>query len=69
MYSAALGVMCEERLDRSEEKKEDEEGIEAPGMMASFLIVASRPRWEEEVMRLPRADLSSWEALGVLASD
>jgi hypothetical protein len=47
MYSVALGWMCEERLERSERT------------IVSFWIVARRPRWEVEVMRLPRAVLSS----------
>jgi hypothetical protein len=66
MYSAALGVTWEERLERSDRKEEEEEveGMEAPGMMVSFWMVARRPRWVVEVMRLPRADLSSWEAVG-----
>jgi hypothetical protein len=37
------------------------------GTMVSFWIVARMPRWEVEVMRVPRADLSSWEACGWLA--
>ena len=67
MYSAALGVMCESRLERSEKKEDEVEGIVAPGTMVSFWIVAMRPRWEVEVMRDPRADLSSWEAVTMLA--
>lgn len=59
MYSAALGVMCVSRADRSERKDDDDEGMLAPGTMVSFWIVARRPRWEVEVMRFPRADLSS----------
>jgi hypothetical protein len=30
--------------------------------MVSFSMVARRPRWESDVMRVPRADLSSGEA-------
>ena len=37
------------------------------GMMVSFWIVARIPRCELEVMRLPTADLSSWEAMGVVS--
>jgi hypothetical protein len=59
MYSVALGWMCEERLERSERKEDEEEEMEAPGTIVSFWIVARRPRWEVEVMRLPRAVLSS----------
>ena len=59
--------MCVSRADRSERKDGEDEGMLAPGMMASFWIVARRPRWEVEVMRFPRADLSSWEAFGVVS--
>jgi hypothetical protein len=69
MYSAALGVMCDSRLERSERKDDELDGIEAPGMMVSFWMVASSPRCEVEVMRLPRADLSSWEATRMLAEN
>jgi hypothetical protein len=55
--------MCDSRLERSLRKEEDVEVIEAPGMMVSFWIVAKRPRCEVELMRFPRADLSSWEAI------
>lgn len=67
MYSAALGVMCEERAERSPRKEDEAEGMESPGTMVSFWMVARRPRWEVEVMRLPRAVLSSCEAVGGLA--
>jgi hypothetical protein len=39
-----------------------EEGMVAPGMMVSLDMVAIRPRCEVEVIRLARADWSSWEA-------
>jgi hypothetical protein len=55
--------MWDERLERSLVKEEYDEGIVACGMMVSFWMVARRPRWEEEVMRVPRADLSSCDAV------
>jgi hypothetical protein len=58
-----VGVMCDSRFERSERKEEDVEVTVAPGTMVSLSMVARRPRWEVEVMRDPRADLSSWEAL------
>jgi hypothetical protein len=69
MYSAALGVMCDSRFERSERKEDELEVIEAPGMIVSFWMVARSPRCEVEVMRLPRADLSSWEATEMLAGN
>jgi hypothetical protein len=50
------------REERSDRKEDEVDGIEAPGTMLSFWMVATRPRWEDEVRRVPRADLSSWEA-------
>jgi len=40
------------------------EGIVGPGIMRSEEIVAVRPRWVVEVMRVARADCSSSEAVG-----
>ena len=37
------------------------------GTIVSFWMVARIPRCEVEVMRVPRADLSSWEAVHMLA--
>jgi len=54
--------MCEERAERSAVKEDEDEGIVAWGMMVSFWIVARRPRWVDEVMRVPRADFSSCDA-------
>lgn len=62
-------MICDSRLERSERKEDDDEDIEPPGTMVSFSMVAKRPRWEGDVMRLPRADLSSWEAMRMLAID
>lgn len=44
MYSAAFGVMCVSRFERSDKKDDDDEGTAAPGTMVSFWIVAMRPR-------------------------
>jgi hypothetical protein len=51
------------RFARSALKVEDDDVIVPLGTMVSFWIVARIPRWDVEVMRLPRADLSSWEAM------
>jgi hypothetical protein len=65
MYSAALGWMCSCKFARSEVNVEALlEDMVPLGTMVSFWIVARMPRWEVEVMRVPRADLSSWEACG-----
>ena len=45
-------------------KVDDDEDIVPLGTIVSFWIVARIPRCVVEVMRLPRADLSSWEAMG-----
>ena len=42
---------------------DDDEDIVPLGTMVSFWIVAMIPRCDVDVMRLPRADLSSWEAM------
>lgn len=63
MYSTALGVRWLLRLERSDVKDEEEDEMVAPGTMVSFWMVARRPRWEVEVIKLPRADLSSCEAV------
>jgi hypothetical protein len=59
-----VGVVRVLRAERSDRKEDEVEGMEAPGTMVSFWMVATRPRWEDEVRRVPRADLSSWEAGG-----
>jgi hypothetical protein len=56
--------MWDWRLERSARKVEEDEDTVPLGTMVSFWIVARIPRCELEVMRLPRADLSSWEAMG-----
>lgn len=53
------------RFERSERKDDEPEEIVAAGTMVSFSMVAKRPRWEAEVTRVPRADLSSCEAVDV----
>ena len=55
------------RLERSARKVDADEDMVSLGMMVSFWIVARIPRCELEVMRLPTADLSSWEAMGVVS--
>jgi hypothetical protein len=56
--------MCCWRLERSALKVDDDEETVPLGTMVSFWIVAKIPRWLDEVMRVPRAALSSWEAMG-----
>jgi hypothetical protein len=58
--------MCGWRLARSALKVDDEEEMVPLGTMVSFWIVARIPRWSVEVMRVPSAALSSWEAMGRL---
>jgi hypothetical protein len=55
------------RFARSALKVEEDDGIVPLGTIVSFWIVARIPRWEVEVIRLPRADLSSWEAMRVVS--
>lgn len=69
MYSAALGVVWEERLLRSERKDDEVEGMVPLGMMVSDDMLARRPRWVVEVMSEARADLSSADADGGLGRD
>jgi len=64
MYNAALGWMWDCRLERSSTNVEALDEIVPLGTIVSFWIVARMPRWSVEVMRLPSADLSSWEAGG-----
>ena len=58
--------MWDERFERSDVNEEDEDEIVPAGTMVSFWMVARMPRWEDDVIRVPRADLSSWEAVRVL---
>jgi hypothetical protein len=55
--------MWDWRLERSEVNVDALDDIVLLGTMVSFWIVAKMPRWEVEVIRVPRADLSSWEAM------
>jgi hypothetical protein len=54
--------MCEERLERSDEKDDEDEGMVAPGTIVSLDMVARRPRWLVEDISSPRADWSSLDA-------
>lgn len=63
MYNAALSLTWGWRFERSSTKVEAVEDIVPLGTIVSFWIVARMPRWLVDVMRLPRADLSSWEAV------
>jgi hypothetical protein len=56
-------VTCDSRLERSALNEDEVEGMVALGTMVSFCMVATSPRWEVDVIRLPSADLSSWEAV------
>jgi hypothetical protein len=59
MYRAALGWMWDWRFERSDVNVEALDDIVPLGTTFSFWMVARMPRWEDEVMRVPRADLSS----------
>ena len=63
MYRAALSLMWGWRFERSSTNVGALDDIVLAVTMVSFWMVAMIPRWLEEVMRLPRADLSSWEAV------
>jgi hypothetical protein len=67
MYRAVLGWMCCCRFWRSEVNVEALDDIVPLGKTVSFWMVARMPRWEVEVMRVPRADLSSWEAVEMIS--
>lgn len=54
--------MCESRAERSERNDEEEDATVPAGTIVSSLIVARRPRCEVDVISIPKADLSSWEA-------